>query len=66
MSKAKKGRRRPDPLIDEVRAIRKKLGDRFGNDVQRLGEYLRRFGEAYRKRPSRSSRRASVVRSAQR
>ncbi len=30
-----------DPLIDEVRAVRKELSDRFGNDVGRLCEYLR-------------------------
>jgi len=30
-----------DLLIDEVRAIRKEISDRFGNDVSRLAEYLR-------------------------
>ena len=30
----------PDPLIDEVRAIRKKISDRFGNDVERLMDHL--------------------------
>jgi hypothetical protein len=31
----------PDPLIDEVRAIRRALCEQFGNDVDRLCEYLR-------------------------
>jgi hypothetical protein len=30
----------PDPLIDEIRAIRKKLSDRFDNDVDRLMDHL--------------------------
>ncbi len=64
--KTKKRRLRPDPLIDEVRAVRKALGDRFGNDVERLGEYLQRFGDAYRKRSSRASRSAGVLRSTRR
>jgi len=38
-----------DPLIDEVRAIRKKLSDRFGNDVQKLAEYVRAVGEQHRR-----------------
>lgn len=39
---------RPDPLIDEVRAIRKELSDAQGNDVDRLIDHLqelqRQFG----------------------
>ena len=31
-----------DPLIDEVRAIRRSISDRFGNDVDRLCEHLRK------------------------
>ena len=30
----------PDPLIDEIREIRRELSERFGNDVYRLGRYL--------------------------
>jgi len=30
----------PDPLIDEIRAIRKAISDQFGNDVDRLCDYL--------------------------
>jgi len=48
MSHAEQHERLPDPLIDEVRAVRKALCDRFGNDVARLGEYVRQFGERYR------------------
>ena len=42
--------RRPadDPLIDEIRAIRKALSDRFDNDPELLGEYASKVGEAYR------------------
>ena len=29
-----------DPLIDEVRSIRKAISDQFGNDVDRLCDYL--------------------------
>ena len=31
---------RPDPLIDEVRQLRKELSDRFDNDVSALGRHL--------------------------
>ncbi|MBU6413745.1 MAG: hypothetical protein KGS45_09735 [Planctomycetes bacterium] len=30
--------RTPDPLIDEIRAIREERSAAFGNDVRRLGE----------------------------
>ena len=30
----------PDPLVDEVRAIRKRISDRFDNDVDRLMDHL--------------------------
>jgi hypothetical protein len=39
-----------DPLIDEIRAIRRKISDRFGNDVDRLIEHLR---EVERQHPDR-------------
>jgi len=38
--------RRPDPLIDEVRAIRKAIEDEVGGDLQKLAE---RANEAGRK-----------------
>lgn len=31
----------PDPLIDEIRAIRESISAEFGHDVRRLGEHLR-------------------------
>jgi hypothetical protein len=31
----------PDPLIDEIRQIRREISERFGNDVRRLAEHLR-------------------------
>lgn len=40
----------PDPLIDEVRAIRKKISDRYGNDVHKLGEHLREIEQQYKDR----------------
>lgn len=42
--------RRPDPLIDEIHAIRRELSERFGNDVYRLGRYLQ---EQERRHPER-------------
>lgn len=38
-----------DPLIDEVRAIRKDLGDRFGNDVEKLAAFVRQVGDDHRR-----------------
>jgi hypothetical protein len=38
-----------DPLIDEVRSIRREMSERFGNDVEKLAEHLRRVGESYRR-----------------
>ena len=30
-----------DPLIDEVRSIRREISERYGNDVDRLCDHLR-------------------------
>ena len=38
---------RSDPLIDEVRAIREEISNRFGNDVERLCEHLREVEKAH-------------------
>ncbi len=38
---------RPDPLIDEVRAIRAKISAQFGNDVGKLCEHLRSVEAQY-------------------
>jgi len=37
----------PDPLIDEIRAIRKDISNRFGNDVGKLCDYLREEQEKH-------------------
>lgn len=42
-----------DPLIDEVRAIRRALSDQFGNDVDRLCDHLQ---ELERRHPERLAR----------
>lgn len=34
------GSETPDPLVDEVRSIRKEISERFGNDVDMLCEHL--------------------------
>lgn len=46
----------PDPLIDEVRAVRRALSERFGNDPVRLCEHLKSLegktgGPVVRRRP---------------
>jgi hypothetical protein len=38
---------RPDPLIDEIRAIRKHISDTHGNDVRRLAEHLLKVQRQY-------------------
>jgi hypothetical protein len=45
MSECSTGPSKPDPLIDEIRAIRKEISDQFGNDVRRLGEHLREIDQ---------------------
>ena len=41
---------RTDPLIDEVRAIRREICQRFGNDVDRLCDHLREVERQYESR----------------
>jgi hypothetical protein len=36
-----------DPLIEEVRAIRREIGAQFGHDVERLCEHLREVQRDY-------------------
>ncbi len=36
-----------DPLIDEVRRIRLRMSARYGNDVRRLCDHLRRVEKRY-------------------
>jgi len=54
--KSKIKRPRPDPLIDEVRAVRKSLEDRFRGDLTKLAEYANEVGRQFResRRPTRS------------
>lgn len=40
----------PDPLIDEVRAIRKKISDRFDNDVDSLMDHLTQVEKSHQGR----------------
>jgi len=48
MSESHRTRRKyRDPLIDEVRAIRKAICDQFDNDVDRLCEHLREIEREY-------------------
>lgn len=50
MSRAEQRHETQDPLIDEVRAIRKAISDRCDDDFDKLGEYLRKVGDEYRQR----------------
>ena len=38
-------RREDDSPVGDVRRVRERLSERFGNDVRQLGEYARRVGE---------------------
>ena len=42
-----------DPLIDEVRTIRRSVCDEFGNDVDRLCDHLQEIEQEYRTRTGR-------------
>ena len=37
----------PDPNVEEIRAIRARLSERFDNDIDKLCEYLRRKEAEY-------------------
>jgi hypothetical protein len=49
-----------DPGIEEVRALRRELSERFGHDLARLGQHLRAIEQKHADRvvqpPDRSSR----------
>ena len=38
------------PIVDEVRARRRALSERFGDDLQAYGRHLRQIEEKYRNR----------------
>lgn len=40
----------PDPLVDEVREVRRQISARFGHDPARLVEHYMKLQEAYRDR----------------
>jgi hypothetical protein len=40
----------PDPLIDEVRSIRRKLDEEAGHDIRKLAENAKKAGDEYRLR----------------
>jgi len=42
-----KTKRKPDPLIDEIRAIRKSLHDRFGGDLEKHAAYVNEVARQY-------------------
>ncbi len=50
MNSSEKSKETSDPLIDEVRAVRKALCDQFGNDVERIAKHVRKIGDQYRRR----------------
>ena len=39
-----------DPLIDEIRSIRKAISDQFGNDVDRLCDHLQQLEKKHKER----------------
>jgi len=41
---------RPDPLVDEVRTMRRTISEELGQDVGRLCEHLRHLEAAHRDR----------------
>ena len=58
------GSETPDPLVDEVRSIRKEISASFGNDVDRLCEHLESIemtvGERLVRRPVRKAAKADT------
>ena len=47
---------REDPLIDEVRAVRKALSERFEGDIDKLCDHLAEIEARYRNRVVRPDR----------
>ena len=52
---------RPDPLIDEVRALRRKLSAEYGNDIDKLCDHLKEVESRYKARLVRSKSRRSTA-----
>jgi hypothetical protein len=38
-----------DPIVEEVRAVRKAIDEEVGHDIAKLAERARRIGEQYRR-----------------
>jgi hypothetical protein len=49
-----------DPMIDEIRAIRKALSEAHGNDVRRLGQYLKEVQKNYAGRVAQPPKKAEA------
>ncbi len=50
MSNVDSPSQRQPTCVDDVRRVREQLSDQFGNDVHKLGEYVRKIGEDYRQK----------------
>jgi hypothetical protein len=48
MSRVDPSAQKQPTCVDDVRRVREDLSARFGNDVYKLGDYLRKVGEEYR------------------
>ncbi len=56
MNEAEPQKKKVDPLIEEVRAVRKDVSERFGNDVNRLCDYLLELQAQYKDRIKRPAK----------
>lgn len=50
MSRPEHHHQHSDPVIDEVRAVRRAISDQFDNDPRKLCEHLRQIEEQHRDR----------------
>jgi hypothetical protein len=55
MNRPSHGGEEADPLIEEVRAIRRSICDLYGQDLDKLAGHLRAIEEEYRQRSGRFS-----------
>jgi len=54
---------RKDPLIDEIRAVRHRISERFGHDTKALCDHYRELEKKYRDRMVRDRADAPVAKS---
>jgi inorganic pyrophosphatase len=54
---------RKDPLIDEIRAVRHRIPERFGHDTKALCDHYRELEKKYRDRMVRDRADAPVAKS---